>query len=112
MVKEFIDAVDLKNKPVAQDPFDMGVNFDDAYGNGVSTVAGLWGSTVGMQSPFESAYQSRPNNTLVERDDNLNPWGWDISTRTELPDDAWGNNISTRKPKKPEDGFNSGVGSF
>jgi hypothetical protein len=97
----------------------MGVNFDDAYGIQGATVAGLWGSTQGMQSPFESAdqfkQQSTPEGqqgTPEERQDNLNAWGWDIATRTELPDDAWGNNIAMRKPKKPEDGFNSGVGSF
>ena len=126
MVKEYIDAVDARkvasmqtpldtggvgipsetNQPEMQDPFG-GVNFDDAYGIEGATVAGLWGSTHGMQSPFEAANQQSTlagrQAATAQRDKideyenyTLDAWGSNISTRTELPDDAWGNNILTR----------------
>ena len=132
MVKEFIDAVDARkvasmqtpqdagsvgmpsaNKPEMQDPFG-GVNFDDEYGIPGATVAGLWGSTQGMQSPLEAANQPNQQSTLAGRqaatawrdevdeyeNHTLNAWGTNIATRTELPDDAWGNDILTRDLRK------------
>ena len=136
MVKEFIDAMDSKkaasmqspqdagsvgipyetNQPEMQDPFG-GVNFDDEYGIDGATVAGLWGSTQSMQSPFESDDQFNQQSTLAERQSamarrdgvgeyqdfwerGLNEWGADIATRTKLPDDAWDNDILTRDLRK------------